>query len=432
MSELLFDFLNFLSLRDPNVRNVVIGTVLVGVSSALVGSFALLRKRALIGDAIAHSVLPGIGLGFLLAGSKSLPWLLGGAFVTAWLSIYAVDGLTRRTKLTSDAAIAIVLSVFFGAGAFLLKVIQNSGHQDQSGLESFLLGSAAALMGRDLYVFGGVAVVLIAAVLFFYKEFKLIAFDQAFAKAAGIPTRRIELLLTTLTVLAVVVGIQAVGVVLMSAMLITPAAAAYYFTRRLSVMLALAAVFASFASVSGAFISFQYPRMPTGPWIVVVASLIAFGAFLLSPRRGVLSWTLARWRHRMRILEENVLKCFYQMGERDGDFKAPRRMAHLRSLRPIKNWKLLPMLVHLQRKGLIWRGADGYRLTDAGIEAGKRISRLHRLWEQYLTQEVGIAPDHVHEDAETMEHIITPELEKKLVQQLDFPEQDPHHTQIPY
>lgn len=419
-------------MRDPNVRTVLLGCSLMAISSSLVGSFALLRGRALVGDAVSHSVLPGICLGFLLAGTKSLPWILGGAFATAWLSLRAVEFITRRTRLHSDTAIAMVLSVFFGAGAMLLKTVQSTGNEEQSGLNSFLFGNAAAMMGQDVWIFSAVALLLILCVLLLYKEFSLLAFDPDFARVGGLRVRAIEQVLTTMTVLAIVVGIQAVGVVLMSAMLITPAAAARYLTRRLPAMLLVASAIAVGCTWIGAYISYQRPNMPTGPWIVVAASIVAFGAFLLSPRQGVVATRLNRLRYRKQIVVENVLKCLYMLGERDGQYKSPRTPRNIRSMRSIATWKLAVAFWTLRRRGLLWKAADGYRLTDKGLAEGKRLSRLHRLWEQYLSQYVGIAPDHVHEDAETMEHIITPELEKKLVRSLDFPETDPHQTQIPY
>ncbi|HAA23628.1 MAG TPA: zinc ABC transporter permease, partial [Cytophagales bacterium] len=204
-------FVEFFSLRDPNIRYVVLGTILLTASSAVVGTFTFLQKKSLVGDAVAHAVLPGVCLAFLLAESKNPLLLIVGAFVTGWLSLVVIDTITRNSKIKEDTAIGLVLSVFFGVGILLLTNIQHSGNAAQSGLDSFLFGKAAALLPNDVRAFGILAVLLLAVVGLLYKEFKILAFDKNYAAILGLPVRALELTLTTLTVLAVVVGIQAVG-----------------------------------------------------------------------------------------------------------------------------------------------------------------------------------------------------------------------------
>ena len=218
-----FEFFLF---TDANIRYVALGSVLLSAISAMVGTFTFLDKKSLMGDAIAHAILPGICLGFLVSGTKN-PWfLIAGAFVTGWLSIYAIEQITSKTRIKEDTAIGLILSVFFGIGVLMLTAIQKSGNASQSGLDQFIFGKAAAMIGQDLIVFFIVAVFLLLAVWLLFKEFTLIAFDKDFAAAIGLNVRIIRMVLTSLVVLAVVIGIQAVGVVLMAAMLITPAAAA--------------------------------------------------------------------------------------------------------------------------------------------------------------------------------------------------------------
>lgn len=286
------DLFSFFSFQDPNIRYVVGGSVLLAVSSALVGCFTFLKKKALVGDAVAHAVLPGVCLSFILSGTKNPIYLIIGAFITGWLSLILIDVISRKSKIKEDTAIGLILSVFFGVGILLLTMIQHSGNAAQTGLNSFLFGKAAALIGFDLVVFSLISFFLLFCVLFLYKEFTLISFDEHFAQSIGFPVKRLELALTTLTVLAVVTGIQAVGVVLMAAMLITPAAAARFWTDKLKVMLLLAAIFGALSGVSGAYISYVMPAMPTGPWIVMVISIIAISSFMLAPHRGILYLSL--------------------------------------------------------------------------------------------------------------------------------------------
>jgi manganese/zinc/iron transport system permease protein len=423
--------IEFLSFRDPSVLSVTIGAILLTASSAVVGTFTFLKKKALVGDAVAHSVLPGICLAFLLSGTKNPIFLIGGAFATGWISLLLVDKISMRSKLKEDTAIALILSVFFGLGILLLTYIQHSGNAAQTGLDSFLFGKAAALVGQDLLVFGVVAVVLLLAVTLFFKELKLIAFDPAFARALGLPVYGIDLLLTTLTVLAVVTGIQAVGVVLMAAMLITPAAAARFWTDDALHMTLLAATLGALSGLAGAFVSYAAPAMPTGPWIVMVVSVLAMLSFFFAPRRGIVSRWFQQRQLQHTILDENVLKALYHLGEADDDMFRDRSLEQIIARRFFPRRPLRRALQRLQRRKLVQRRNGTWRFTKAGQQKGQRMVRLHRLWELYLSRYLEIAPDHVHEDAETIEHILTPELEQELARQLDFPERDPHQSKIP-
>ncbi|HEY8400686.1 MAG TPA: iron chelate uptake ABC transporter family permease subunit, partial [Cytophagaceae bacterium] len=378
-------------------------------------------------------VLPGVCLAFILSGNKNPVLLLIGSFLTGWISITAIDYITGKSKIKEDTAIGIILSVFFGVGILLLTYIQHSGNAEQSGLDSFLFGKAASMVQSDVYVFGIVALLVIALTFLFYKEFTLISFDRAYAQVIGFPVKRIELALTSLTVLSIVVGIQAVGVVLMSAMLITPAAAARYWTDKLKVMIILAAVLAALSGISGAYVSYLNEDMPTGPWIVIIISMIAIGSFMFGPKKGIAAKWWKQRKHAQNILEENILKAFFQLGEKDQNFFLPRSLEDILAKRKMMVAKLMKGLRRLVKQGYLNKEADGkYILTEEGKYKGQRVTKIHRLWEMYLTQYVNIAPDHVHEDAENIEHILTPELEKKLEELLQYPKVDPHDSTIPY
>ncbi len=424
--------IEFFSFRDPNIRFVAIGSVLLTASSAIVGSFTFLDKKSLVGDAIAHAVLPGVCLGFILAGTKNPVYLITGAFITGWISIVGVEYITRKTRIKEDAAIGLVLSVFFGIGILMLTTIQKSGNAQQAGLGQFLFGKAAALVGDDLIVFATVAVILVITVLLFFKEFTLLAFDRDLAVAMGLPVKRIELILTSLIVLAVVIGIQAVGVVLMAAILITPAAAARYWTDRIKVMFVLASIFGAISGLSGAYISYVAPAMPTGPWIVVVISTIAFISFFLAPRRGVFSRMYRQVTIRKTINDENVLKALYQLGEENKNFFIQRYPDEIIRRRPFPKDDLINVLRRLRRQGYVESTGNLWGLTEEGMARGKRVVKIHRLWELYLTTHLNIAPDHVHDDADTIEHLLTPELEAELEKLLQYPKVDPHKSEIPY
>lgn len=425
----LFEFLSF---EDPNIRFVVLGAVLLTSSSAIVGSFTFLNKKSLIGDAIAHAVLPGVCLGFMLSGTKNPLYLVIGAFITGTISVFVVNYITVKTRIKEDTAIGLVLSVFFGIGIFLLTIIQKSGNAAQSGLDSFLFGKAASLVAADLVVFGTVAVILLVLVFLLFKEFTLLAFDKSFAMVIGLPVRWIEMVLTSLIVLAVVIGIQAVGVVLMAAILITPAAAARFWTDKIRVMILLASIFGALSGITGAYISFVAPAMPTGPWIVIVISIIAFVSFFFAPRRGIISRFIRQSIIRRTINDENILKAFYQLGEVGNDFLVERQTGDIIRRRKMPEPALRKILVRLARQGYVQKSPNGWELTEEGRVRAQRVVKIHRLWELYLTTKLHLAPDHVHDDAETIEHLLTPELEAELERVLGYPKVDPHSSTIPY
>lgn len=434
------EILEFFSFSDPNIRYVVLGSMLLAASSAIVGVFIVLKKKALIGDAVSHSVLPGVCAAFLFTGTKNIPLLIAGAFISGWLSIVLIDYITRNSKVKKDAAISIVLTVFFGLGVVMLTYIQHHGFSSQSGLEGFIFGNAAALIGSDVLVFSGIGLLLVLTVIAFFKEFALTAFDEPFAKTIGLPVGKLELLLTTLTVLAVVTGITAVGVVLMAAMLITPAAAARFWTDNLKKIVLISACFGAVSGLAGAFISYLAPSMPTGPWMVVSSSCIAFFSFFFAPKRGsVFRWWKKR-QYSRKADEENILKAFFQLGERDAAVLADAddtlsseySSRQLNSRGMMNQSRFLSGLGRLKRKNRVDSNPDGrWRLTSSGKAESARIVRLHRLWELYLTKYMQMPAHKVHENAEMIEHVLNAQLEKELEQQLGFPEKDPHESHIP-
>lgn len=292
---------------DYTLRNVALGSALLGIVSGVLGSFAMLRKQGLLGDALAHAALPGICLAFLLTGAKDQILLLLGAGIAGWVGTMLLLLIVRRTVLSEDAALGIVLSTFFGFGVTLLTYINQLDSANQAGLDKYLFGQAAALIERDVITFailGGIALLL---VLLFYKEFKLLTFDPEFASSLGFGTTKLSILLTSLIVVAVVIGLQTVGVVLMAAMLIGPAAAARQWTNRLSTMIVLSAAFGALAGVIGALLSFTQAGLPTGPTIILALTVIVFFSLAFAPARGLVwEWGRRRRQRGSLILPDSM------------------------------------------------------------------------------------------------------------------------------
>ncbi|PID81015.1 zinc transporter, partial [bacterium DOLZORAL124_64_63] len=251
----------------------------------------------LLGDAVSHAALPGIVLAFMITGAKSPLVLVLGAGLAGWAGSLLIMLIVRTTRLKTDTALGLVLSVFFGLGMLLMSVVQRSAGAGQAGLEKFLFGQAAALIGRDLVTITLLGALVLLVLLVLWKEFKLLSFDPAFAGAVGMPVRLLEVILTTLLVIAIVIGLQTVGVVLMSALIVAPSVAARQWTDRLGRVVLLAGLFGGVSGLSGAAISSFVPHVPTGPTIILVVTGITVVSILLAPRRGLLP---EQWRRRRR------------------------------------------------------------------------------------------------------------------------------------
>ena len=418
---------------DPTLITVMAGASLLGIVAGALGCFAVLKRQSLLGDALAHAALPGVCLAYLSGGvigvdPKHPLLLLGGALATAWVGTLLILSVTRTTRIRQDAALGVVLSVFFGAGIVLLTFLQHGGAgAGQAGLDKFLFGQAASLVPRDVFLMAVLGALVLLTLAIFFRPFQLIVFDPVYAGSQGVPVRRFEILLTTLIVVAVVVGLQTVGVVLMAAMVVTPAAAARQWTDRLLTMVVLAAVIGALAGGTGAFVSALARRLPTGPLVVLSATALLGLSLLLAPRRGLAWAAVRRLRNRRRVRVENLLKDLWRLGERDGRYAAPRAVSDVLAVRAAPR----TAIDQARGAGLVAVTGPLVQLTGAGLERAARVVRNHRLWELYLTQRLLIAADHVHRDAEDMEHALDDEVLEAIDRALGRPTVDPHGRPIP-
>ncbi|MGO4371361.1 metal ABC transporter permease [Paenibacillus sp. 2TAB19] len=294
-------------ITDPNMQWIFLGCTLLGLSSGVIGSFSYLRKQSLMGDTLAHAALPGICIAFMLTGIKSIGLFLIGAGLAGVVATFGIGYITRHTKLKQDAAMGIVLSSFFGLGIVLLTVIQHGNYGNQAGLDKFLFGQAASMIGSDVITMSIVCVVLLSVCALLFKQFKLISFDPGFARGLGYPVAALEQLLMLLMVVAVVAGIQAVGVVLVAALLITPAVSARYWTNKLSLMVILSGIFGAASGAIGTLFSASVSNLPTGPVTVLAATVVFVLSILFGPQRGLVAKRLMRQRAKERFAQEREI-----------------------------------------------------------------------------------------------------------------------------
>ena len=425
----LSDIWNVLILRDYNTRLVVICTILLGCACGLMGGFLLLRKRSLMGDTLSHATLPGVGLSFMLlvalgGDGKSLPILLAGAGITGVIGCAAVLFIREQTRIKDDAAMGIVLSVFFGAGVAILGVIQKMPEGSAAGLESFIYGKTASMVMSDFQILVFITVCVITCSLLLFKEFRLLCFDENFAAVLGWPVKFLDILLLALITAVTVAGLQAVGLILIIAFLITPAAAARFWTNQLDRMLMLSALIGAASGWIGASLSAFFPRLPAGAVIVLVAALFFVVSMLIGTERGVMIRSLRQSQLEKRMGRQHLLRALYEIleGGRVTE-ELIIRTVPFRQIRGRRTWSDRQLRDYIRRaynEGLVEapNKADSILLTETGLVEAKQVTRNHRLWEIYLIEYADVATSRVDRDADMVEHILGDKMVTRLENKL--------------
>ncbi len=444
-NEYLSLFITFWSFSDPNAVWVSLGTVLLGMSASVIGGFAFLRKRSLMGDALAHAALPGVMTAFILFHSNNPMLMLFGAWVSSFMGLFLMDWLPKHTKIKPDAAMAITLSFFFALGLMQLSYIQGMEVEGKSGLDKILFGQAAAMLPSDVIMLSVVALTVLFVVALLFQKFRLITFNRNYAQSLGLNVALYEIVLALLIVMSVVIGLQIVGVVLMAAVLLTPIAAARFWNQNLSSMLVTAAFIGGLSGLLSANVSYMAPAMPTGPWMVVILSLIFMVSFLFAPQKGLFANLLKKHQLRHQVCEENVLRTLYILNERhpvnQGNLREKVSMIlefseeDILTQRNLSLSELKQTLKRLLKKGLLLpKNSMGLmRLSSQGSEQAINLTRRHRLWESYLTRQLSLSSEKGHYSAERIEHLLTEEQTQRLEAELAEPysNHEPHGKFIP-
>ncbi len=379
-----------------NTSVVLVGTTLLGFAAGTIGVFTLLRKRALVTDALSHATLPGIALAFLVAlaigiEGRSMAVLLSGAVVTGALGVLLIQLIVRYTRLPEDAAIGVVLGTMFGLGAVLLSYIQKLPSGNQAGITSYILGQPAAMNQAEAFMIGLVGAAVVLATALFYKEFRAVCFDQEFAGTIGLPLFRLDLLIMVLVVVVTVMGLKTVGLILIVALVIVPPAAARFWTERLSHMIVISALIGGASGYLGATASALFSRMPAGGIIVLVAGVFFLVSLLFAPRRGVIATALRQADLRRQVAEQRSLRDLAE--------------GHAEAVSP---WALL---------WLRWRGhvdATG-ALTAWGHARAGAVARNQRLWEAFMQRYPELAPGGLLNAVQPIERVLPADLVAELV-----------------
>ncbi len=414
----LFDLFNYaLGIR------ALIASILVGMMCGVLGCFIVLRNMSLMGDALAHAVLPGVVLGFVVAGSAVALGIFAGATIAGLLAAIMITWLQHNAKTKNDAAIGIVFTAMFSLGVIgISKVSRKGAHLD---LDHFLFGNVLGLSNADLYLTAGITLYVLLSVVLFYRYLFATTFQPVIAETMGIPVKVIHYYLMLLLSFAVVASLQAVGVILVVAMLITPASTALLLSNRLNWVIVISGIMGVLASVIGLVVADVY-NAPPGPAMVVVATLMYLLAVFFAPKKGLLFKFLYKRKTRNRIQFEDTLKQTLKLHERSS-LSLPNLQERLGFNSRILKYNLSL----LTKKGLVNTKNNIISITEKGITQATRLVRAHRLWETYLVEEMSMDAGQIHEEAEKYEHVLTDDILDELEAKLGYPKLDPHGAPIP-
>lgn len=415
----LIDFLQY-----PFAIRALLASSMVGIMCGILGAFIILRNMALIGDALSHAILPGVVVGFLVAGYSILGFFTGSV-MAGLIAAALITWIQRNVATQEDAAIGIVFTSMFALGVMGISWLthQEGVHLD---LKDFLFGNVLGISDNDLWLTFLVMCFTILCILSFYRYFFITTFESVAAKTLGVSVSTIHYFLMLLLSFAVVASLQSVGVILVVAMLVTPASTAYLLTERLSFMVLLSGAIGWLSAALGLLVSIVLQTTP-GPAMTIVATLLYLLAVMFAPRKGLISRAIILRRKRQKILSEDILKHSVRLLEtRNLTFTSLSAiLSRRRSL-------LHRHIKRLQEKGLMQLSNGTLSLTDEGLEAGYQLIRAHRLWESYLVQEVGLSEDQIHADAEELEHLLPEDLLQEVSRKLGDPRTDPHGSPIPF
>ena len=417
--------------------------MLCAVAASLPGNFLLLRRMSLLGDAISHAILPGLAVAFFVSESRSsLPMFLGAVIVGILTALFT-EWIRNFGDVDEGASMGVVFTTLFAIG--LVMIVQAADHVDldpgcvlYGAIEMTPLDTvdvAGEPIPRVVIVLGSVTIFNLLFVVLFFKELKLSAFDPGLSTSVGFSARLMHYLLMVIVAVTAVASFETAGNILVVAMFVVPPATAFLLTERLGMMISCATVIAMLSAACGHLSAvlvphlFGYQSTSTSGMTALCAGMFFFAASLVSPRNGVIVRIVRRQKLAQRILSEDLIALLYRMDERSRDCAvSSQKLSSVLLSRP---WLGAWLMNRNVRKGHVIRTESGYRLTDAGRDLGSVLVRSHRLWEQYLVSEGGVAVDRIHGQAEKLEHFTSRDLRDRLDEVTAAPSTDPHGSRIP-
>lgn len=416
MNEILQQF------AEPWAIRALVASALVGIMCGILGCFIVLRNMALIGDALSHAILPGVVVAFIVGHGASTLGFFTGAVVAGLFTAIVITWLQRNVKTKNDAAIGIVFTAMFSLGVIGISYIsrQPGTHLD---LKDFLFGNVLGVTNDDLTLTFGVTAYVLVSIVVFYRYLFITTFQPVIAQTMGISVSTMHYFLMLLLSFAVVAALQTVGVILVVAMLVTPASTALLLTNRLHFALMIAALFGFLSALMGLFFAILFETTP-GPAMAVTATGFYLLAAFFSPKKGLAFRFFQKRKLQSRIQLEDVLKVAFRQQQ-----LGPLTEGELLKNLGLSKTGLQAQLQILRSKELIEK--DRLALTETGREEGRRLVRAHRLWETYLANEMGLTAEQIHDDADKYEHLLTDEILDDVDKVLGYPTTDPHGSPIP-
>jgi len=412
----LFDILS----EEWAIR-ALIASSLVGILCGVLGCFLVLRNMSLIGDALSHAILPGVFVPFMIVGYSKAGFFIG-TLTAAIISAVAITWIQNNVKTKNDAAIGIVFTLMFAIGVTGISYLNNAQgvHLD---LKDFLFGSTLGISNEDIVITSIVTFYALASVIIFYRYLFITTFQATIAATMGISVQFVHYFLMLLVSLAIVASLQTVGIILVVAMLITPASTALLLSNNLKSVLVISGVIGLLSAVIG-LIGAIVLNTPPGPAMCITATLFYAFSVVFSPTKGIVVKFRNRRHQKALIQREDILKLMYKSETSISKATIANRLEYNLSI-------LSSRLAELIQSGAISKSINGYVITAKGRDLGQKLVRAHRLWEKYLVDEMGLKDDQIHEDAENLEHILDHEMIDTLDEKLGYPDKDPHGAPIP-
>ncbi len=400
----------------------LLASSMVGLMCGVLGCFIVLRNMALIGDALAHAILPGVVVAFMLVGYSTIGFF-AGSVIAGLVAAVGITWIQHNVKTKNDAAIGIVFTTMFALGVIGISGVSREGvHLD---LKDFLFGTVMGVSNEDLYLTAAVTVYVLVSIAVFYRYLFATTFQEVVAQTMGISVKMMHYFLMLMLSFAVVASLGTVGVILVVAMLITPASTALLLSDRLQYVLVIAGVVGLLSAIIG-LLGAIIVEAPPGPAMAVVATMFYLTAVFFSPKKGLVFKYFQKRKLQNKIHVEDILKEGLKLEGR-GEFTFIKVKGKL----GLSKAKLSKYLKQMNTQELLNHKNNQISLTQRGKDEALRLVRAHRLWETYLVNQIGLSAEQIHEDAEKYEHLLSEEILDEVDATLGFPKKDPHGSPIP-